>query len=270
MEACIMKNKQITLFSITVGIVLAAFTGCGDAQNRVDTGNGVTVIKQGLSSNGTDSSSAGFGVKTDDLDYSSGNPLVEEALLKLGDDLREMRIAGVTEKEQTDCVKRFMNRPQSLMFRSAHDRFEDYITNKLNAREQTLYKSNPAKALLCMSNGLFALNTAKQQYSSETLHNGNGDAFRHTLWNYAMYCDVGYAFAKEWSDAHEYGSTDQPLIEQQMDLHNNGVGLQLGSANPNTVLHSTFIDKTKQKVRNGDCRIISGASLARSNAYGEL
>ncbi len=36
-----------------------------------------------------------------------------------------------------------------------------------------------------MSNGVLATNYAKSNYSSG-LHNGNGDAFRHILWNYGM------------------------------------------------------------------------------------
>lgn len=39
------------------------------------------------------------------------------------------------------------------------------------------------------------------------MHNGNGDAFRHAVWNFGMTIDVGADFAKKWSDAHEFGST---------------------------------------------------------------
>ena len=42
-----------------------------------------------------------------------------------------------------------------------------------------------------------------KNYITSKLHNGNGDAFRHCLWNYGMAIDVGQDFAKKWGDAHE-------------------------------------------------------------------
>jgi len=118
-----------------------------------------------------------------------------------------------------------------------------------------------------MANGKLAINYTEKNYSSG-LHNGNGDAFRHVLWNYGMVINVGYSFAKQWSDAHEYGYNG-PQIEKTMDLHNNSIGLQLGKSYPNTTLHSTFIKKSKEKVRNGSCKRIVNNKLVSTNSSGE-
>uniref|UniRef100_UPI003865ACE6 DUF6973 domain-containing protein n=1 Tax=Methanobrevibacter sp. TaxID=66852 RepID=UPI003865ACE6 len=99
--------------------------------------------------------------------------------------------------------------------------------------------------------------------------NGNGDAFRHTLWNYGMGIDVGQSFAKKWADAHENGAAGQPALEKKMDLFNNDIGRGLAKTYPNTVSHATFKKKTKAKVRAGECRRISNSKLVKSSSSGE-
>lgn len=145
---------------------------------------------------------------------------------------------------------------------------DHYVGNHLNSQEKALYRENRALALLCLANGKLALNYAKEMYKSG-LHNGNGDAFRHALWNFGMAADAGQSFAKRWSDAHEYGEPNNPPLEKAMDLHNNSVGLQLAKDNPGTLLHSTFRNKTREKVRNGTCRRIVNNRLVKTNSSGE-
>lgn len=146
---------------------------------------------------------------------------------------------------------------------------DDYFYNKLNPQELALYNSNKSKAILCIANGVFANNYSKSNYIDNVLLNGNGDAFRHALWNFGMTIDVGKTFTKTWSDAHEYGNTTQPNIQRTMDLYNNKIGIQLGVDNPNTYFHSTFISKTKEKVRGGKLYIIINNKLYWSDSYGE-
>lgn len=145
---------------------------------------------------------------------------------------------------------------------------DGYISGKLNSKEYALYQANKYKGLLCMGNGKLALSYAASNYQNNVLHNGNGDAFRHALWNYGMVIDVGYSFAKTWSDAHEDG-TNNPPLEKKMDLYNNAVGLRLGLDNPWTFFHSTFISNTKSKVRTGKMLVISNGKLVPSNSFGE-
>lgn len=147
------------------------------------------------------------------------------------------------------------------------DKFYDYA--HLNDIEKKLFESNKAKALLCLANGKLALEYSQDLYKNEVLHNGNGDAFRHTLWNFGMAIDVGQDFAKKWADAHENGASGQPALEKEMDLFNNKVGRELAKSYPNTTLHSTFKKKSRQKVRDGKCKIISNNKLVKSSNYGE-
>ncbi|MDR2043918.1 MAG: hypothetical protein LBQ15_06035 [Clostridium sp.] len=201
-----------------------------------------------------------------ELAYFGENTSIKNSLIGLTDILRTMKRDGASESEVNAYYEQYMNQQRRLRYD-----LDGYINDQLNSQEQDLYDEDPVNALLCMANGVFALEYAEDYYSASVLHNGNGDAFRHVLWNYGMYIDVGYNFAKSWSDAHEYGSNG-PALERQMDLYNNAVGLELGEDNPSTILHSTFKNKSRQKVRDGECKIFSssGTSLTWSNSAGEL
>lgn len=59
-------------------------------------------------------------------------------------------------------------------------------------------------------------------------HNGKGDAFRHCYASALLARDIGAKGAKEFTDAHEAYSAN-PAGERAMDLHNNGIGIQIGA-----------------------------------------
>ncbi|VYS98756.1 Uncharacterised protein [Tyzzerella nexilis] len=196
-----------------------------------------------------------------DLDYFKGNIELENKVMEVYDYAQELKGQGYSNEQIEKSIDEYLNL-------SKFSDLDDYINGYLNSQEQALYDKNPAKGLLCMANGKLALGYAQDNYSSG-LTDGNGDAFRHTLWNFGMVVDVGYDFAKSWSDAHEYGSSNNTSLARQMDLFNNGVGLKLGKDNPGTVLHSTFISKSKEKVRSGACRRIVNGKLVATNSSGE-
>src|SRR5688572_20220382 len=57
--------------------------------------------------------------------------------------------------------------------------------------------------------------------------NDRTDAFRHCFWSSILSRDIGYFWAKAFTDAHET-NPDNPADEKEMDLHNNSVGLKIG------------------------------------------
>lgn len=59
-------------------------------------------------------------------------------------------------------------------------------------------------------------------------HNDKSDAFRHCFWSATLARDIGTFWAKAFTDAHE-SNPGQPPAEKEMDLHNNGVGLSIGT-----------------------------------------
>lgn len=71
---------------------------------------------------------------------------------------------------------------------SVYTDMDGYINGYLNAQEQALYNANRAKGLLCIANAKTAIDLTKARYvnTSSVMHNGNGDAFRHAVWNFGM------------------------------------------------------------------------------------
>ncbi len=195
-----------------------------------------------------------------DLDYFQGNIDLERKVMEVYYYAQDLRAQGYTNEQIEEAI--------NIQLDAQTYSLDDYINGYLNSQEQALYDKNTAKGLLCMANGKLALEYAKDNYSSG-LTDGNGDAFRHALWNFGMVIDVGYDFAKSWSDAHENGSSSNTTLAKEMDLFNNAIGLKLGKDNPGTVLHSTFISKTKEKVQGGKCKRIVNGKLVATNSAGE-
>lgn len=195
----------------------------------------------------------------DNIDANLGNSPVSGLF-----EFEVTRIKYLRERgKEFDEINRILSSERDIPY------LDNYAGSHMNSLEKALYKENRAKALLCLANGKLAIQYSQELYKSSSLHNGNGDAFRHMLWNFGMARDVGQSFAKRWSDAHENGAKNQPSIEKTMDLHNNSIGLALARENPNVIVHSTFKSKTKEAVRAGRGKIISNNKLVKSSSNGE-
>jgi len=154
--------------------------------------------------------------------------------------------------------------------------FDSYVNSalakynrKLTTAEKTLYESDRLSGLRCMYGGMQAYNSAEDNYEQAALEDGNGDAFRHALWNWNMANDVGQNFAQKWGDAHEELPGNTGTLKKKMDSYNNAVGRQLAKDNPNA---ESLADKTnvvKQAVRNGQMTVIVNGALVPSNSSGE-
>lgn len=145
--------------------------------------------------------------------------------------------------------------------------------SSLNAEEKKLLKKYPSQAALVYTASNLATKRTNALYKNG-LHNGNGDAFRHTYWNSEMATMLagygssfnltnGKANAKRWADAHETGAKNQPALEKSMDLHNNNIGRSLVSKKMSS---KTLELESLKKVNNGSCRRISGKSLVKTTS----
>jgi hypothetical protein len=82
-----------------------------------------------------------------------------------------------------------------------------------------------------------AIREAQNRFPGGGLHNGPGDAWRHCYWTCLMARNswVGPEMAREIGRCHENAGDrngQQPAGERDMDLHNNDVGISIGSARP--------------------------------------
>lgn len=87
--------------------------------------------------------------------------------------------------------------------------------------------ANPVNCYTGLLDSNTARDTAVELYPEESLHNGEGDAFRHCYWNALMYLHFGNPDAETIANNHE-SVTDGPEEEVAMDLHNNAVGREIG------------------------------------------
>ncbi|SDJ17276.1 hypothetical protein SAMN05192558_110297 [Actinokineospora alba] len=76
-----------------------------------------------------------------------------------------------------------------------------------------------------------ALHTAEGKFEGKGLTDGHADAFRHAYWNALMTQRYGEQWAGEFATAHERNPSSHH-VPVGMDLHNNEVGRQIASANP--------------------------------------
>ncbi|MDY7011717.1 MAG: hypothetical protein SVV80_13350 [Planctomycetota bacterium] len=104
----------------------------------------------------------------------------------------------------------------------------DDCEKKYCLNECGLWKCNKAKR---QANK--ALRKAQELFPEDSLHNGEGDAWRHCYWNCKMVRKIGTHCAKYIADQHEEAGSraepPQPKAEADMDYHNNHIGRQLAS-----------------------------------------
>lgn len=214
-----------------------------------------------------------------DITYSGKNATLDNKIDKIASQIRDYKTKNpkATDKALNDYANSLLNSNQTsisdktLTVSSVYTDLDGYINGYLNSQEQQLYNNNRAKGILCMANGKLALQYAQSNYANTEAvqHNGNGDAFRHALWNYGMAVDVGSSFAKQWSNAHENGTSNNPALEKQMDLFNNGVGLYQYSLNSNPGSISKMISIIKKRVDVGGCEIIRNGRIVNSDTVGK-
>ncbi len=130
------------------------------------------------------------------------------------------------------------------------------LYNRLTDAEKAFVR-NPANLLITpkfFEDFQYSINRSAVVYSSNpsSLHNGEGDAFRHALWSALMTQHGGIAKAHDFGNAHEE-DPGQPAIEKEMDLQNNRVGREIALSNPNST-PAQLEDLIKQAVRDGSLK----------------
>jgi hypothetical protein len=122
----------------------------------------------------------------------------------------------------------------------------------LNPAEKAFLKAHPQLVLHIKINSDLAVHNAIR-FFGESGQWDCSDAFRHCLFQALNIQSIGYAFTKEFADAHEFGQDpNDPTV--QMDFHNNWIGFQIGLANPLATLED-IINIVKQKMKNGELKI---------------
>lgn len=144
----------------------------------------------------------------------------------------------------------------------------------LNEAEKNLVKNNPLQATGVFNCAVNANRYTNNKYQPYAIHNDNGDAYRHMMWNalltkefsiYGSNLPHGRSVAKIWTDAHE-DFPNNPAMEKSMDLYNNDVGRNLLT----TEMHSNDLISSacSKKVRDGRGLRYVGGILKATNGDG--
>lgn len=83
----------------------------------------------------------------------------------------------------------------------------------------------------------------------------HNDAYRHALWSAKLAKRFGPDWAEDYTTAHER-LPENPAVREAMDLHNNGVGIQVVRDNPNAS-DEEIAEKIKEAVENGDTVVVN-------------
>lgn len=128
---------------------------------------------------------------------------------------------------------------------------------RLTKEESALVAMYPKVALVIKLNAdnATSLTISKMGYNG---HNDKSDAFRHAIWLSMNGRDIGTYFAKKFSDAHETETPTNLILEKQMDLFNNAVGISIGSdAYPLIDSDASLATKVLDKLNTGKLRYLT-------------
>ncbi len=138
--------------------------------------------------------------------------------------------------------------------------FETDYRSRMSVEELEIFDTmDRTKQLQYLYNAKLASEWAESRFPN-TVHNGNGDAFRHAFFSGMNVKILGLSLTKQLADAHELNPS--PLLEIQMDLFNNQVGrdqyLHLkGLGLEGHFFKEMLLISLLQKIQNGDLRKIN-------------
>jgi hypothetical protein len=126
--------------------------------------------------------------------------------------------------------------------------------NRLTPAEKAVLAAltlrNPAAPLLIQNSKDKAFSETASRFGHNG-HNDQSDAFRHCFWSSMLSRDLGYFWAKAFTDAHE-SDPGNPAGEKRMDLHNNSVGLKIGFYYFIPDSNTALSDKCYKALQNGE------------------
>lgn len=155
-----------------------------------------------------------------ELDLVSGLISIDEAV-------------GLEKELHTELINGYDSLDNQKMIETFTENFDmksgEYSPNK-QERELCfgINDSNAVKCSVAYSDANYAGDRSYDNWMTYTQWEGNGDAYRHALWNALMSKDLGNDFAYKLSLAHEGLEVgydfDSESAEVKMDMHNNRFG----------------------------------------------
>lgn len=141
----------------------------------------------------------------------------------------QMRREWQARREQWEHERRQRLHPQQSFGNPAPDtEAKNYYGVELNEAERRLYRRDPQLAMVVRGIREHANSVTSNRFPNMAPRNTPADAFRHAYASALLARELGWRGAKHVTDLHEMTIGNSPQ-ERAMDLHNNAVGIGIGS-----------------------------------------
>jgi hypothetical protein len=158
------------------------------------------------------------------------------------------------------------NETPILMYFQDEQELQGYIhwvETELTQAELALVVQHPVESLFVYRNANFALAKAQTYFPNSSANDGQGDAFRHALWNAKNARSIGVYLATLFATAHEENTPPANPVDLQifnarrsMDLFNNQIGISIFLADGPYVSDEVYIARILERINQGHLRII--------------
>ena len=212
--------------------------------------------------NGVAFAQSGNSDKYDDIIISRGSILTWDDFAAIKVEM-EKGNGKITDEQAKKLIGKKIIEKEKMSDSSISAQYTIWGMN-LNAAELALVVLYPVEAIYVYNDAQTALSEAQYYYNSNTLYQGNGDAFRHAYWNALMTKHIGSWMAYLFATAHE--STTPDGIDKTMDLNNNEIGRNIGIYYSWSVLESTVMTY----VNNGWLYRIVNGQLTVTDSSGRI
>jgi hypothetical protein len=137
------------------------------------------------------------------------------------------------------------------------------VWKNLSQDEKTLTSLYPYFAYKIWKNRKPAENATRLKFGGN-FRNDKSDAFRHAFYNALNTQNINKEVVRLFSNAHESEVPQSEIIEKEMDLFNNGIGIEFGNDNEN-LDYNQLIDAIYQKIIDGELKYIKNGVLIFTN-----
>ena len=137
------------------------------------------------------------------------------------------------------------------------------VWKELSQDEKALVSLYPYYAYKIWKNRKPAEDATRLKFGGN-FRNDKSDAFRHAFYNALNSQSINKEIVRLFSNAHESEVPQSIIIEKEMDLFNNKIGIEFGSLNKN-LSYNQLINSIYQKMLNGDLKYIKNGVLVPTN-----
>ena len=196
----------------------------------------------------------------------------ERSWLNRQDETTVLSIESILDENNSVESKAFA---KALITARINDNYDDFfnleiftqdpynVWKNLSQDEKALTSLYPYFAYKIWKNRKPAEDATRLKFGGN-FRNDKSDAFRHAFYNALNAQGINKEIVRLFSNAHESEVPQSEIIEKEMDLFNNGIGIKFGNDNEN-LDYNQLIDAIYQKIIGGELKYIKNGVLIFTN-----